>query len=231
MFLDLLISFYNENKVVVLMYLLMVFLLLPINAVVIPELYGRLFDSLKIIKDFPSIFDVLNNVKSQNFAGILAIISFIWFVSLLLNTMKYIYESDIAPNFQAYIRRIIYQKTLNAFSNEFQHIKTGEYLSRLMELGRNFRDLAQLGLSKILPDVLITFFIVLYMYFKSTKIANVLLISTLLCIVVQYFGTDILTNLISEKEKYFNSTLSENIQDSLDNLMNIYINNEVNTHR
>ena len=52
MFLDLLISFYNENKVVVLMYLLMVFLLLPINAVVIPELYGRLFDSLKIIKDF-----------------------------------------------------------------------------------------------------------------------------------------------------------------------------------
>ena len=54
-----------------------------------------------------------------------------------------------------------------------------------MELGRNFRDLAQLGLSKILPDVLITFFIVLYMYFKSTKIANVLLISTLLCIVVQ----------------------------------------------
>ena len=71
--------------------------------------------------------------------------------------MKYIYESDIAPNFQAYIRRIIYQKTLNAFSNEFQHIKTGEYLSRLMELGRNFRDLAQLGLSKILPDVLITF--------------------------------------------------------------------------
>ena len=228
MFLDLLISFYNENKVVVLMYLLMVFLLLPINAVVIPELYGRLFDSLKIIKDFPSIFDVLNNVKSQNFAGILAIISFIWFVSLLLNTMKYIYESDIAPNFQAYIRRIIYQKTLNAFSNEFQHIKTGEYLSRLMELGRNFRDLAQLGLSKILPDVLITFFIVLYMYFKSTKIANVLLISTLLCIVVQYFGTDILTNLISEKEKYFNSTLSENIQDSLDNLMNIYINNEVN---
>ena len=43
---------------------------------------------------------------------------------------------------------------------------------------------------------------------------------------IQYVGYIRLTDLIAEKEAYFNSELSENLQDSLENLMNIYINNE-----
>jgi ABC-type multidrug transport system fused ATPase/permease subunit len=229
MLLDLLGSFYDKNKLIIIMYFVIVFLLLPIEAVIVPELYGKLFDTLKEINKFPSIFDVFNNVKAQNFAGVLAMISFVWFISLIFNAMKYFYESDIVPKFQAYIRTSIYEKTINAFSNEFEHIKTGEYLSRMMELARNFKDITQYGLTKIIPDLLISFFIVFYMYFKNTKIANILLVSSLLCVGVQYIGTNVLTKLISEKEHYFNTILSENIQDSLDNLMNIYINNEVNT--
>jgi ABC-type multidrug transport system fused ATPase/permease subunit len=229
MLLDLLGSFYDKNKLIIIMYFVIVFLLLPIEAVIVPELYGKLFDTLKEINQFPSIFDVFNNVKAQNFAGVLAMISFVWFISLIFNAMKYFYESDIVPKFQAYIRTSIYEKTINAFSNEFEHIKTGEYLSRMMELARNFKDITQYGLTKIIPDILISFFIVFYMYFKNTKIANILLVSSILCVGVQYIGTNVLTKLISEKEHYFNTILSENIQDSLDNLMNIYINNEVNT--
>lgn len=229
MFIEILSKFFNQNRLSIILYFLLVFLLMPIDAVIIPELYGKLFDTLKEIKNYPSIFDVFNNIKTQNFAGILSLISFVWFISLIFSALKYLYESDIVPRFQAFIRSSIYEKTINAFSNEFEHIKTGEYLSRIMELGRNFKDITQYGLTRVIPEILISFFIVLYLYTKNSKIANVLLITTILCVTIQYFGMNKLINMISEKEQYFNSNLSENIQDSLDNLMNIYINNEVDT--
>lgn len=229
MFLEILSSFFNDNRLSIILYFLLVFLLMPIDAVVIPELYGKLFETLKELQNYPSIFDVFNNVQENNFAGVLAIISFIWFISLIFNAIKYLYESDIVPKFQAFIRSNIYEKTINAFSNDFEHIKTGEYLSRIMELGRNFKDITQYGLTRVIPDILISFFIVLYLYTKNSKIANILLLSTAICIGIQYFGMNKLIQMISEKEKFFNTNLSENIQDSLDNLMNIYINNEVDT--
>lgn len=229
MFLEILSSFFNDNRLSIILYFLLVFLLMPIEAVVIPELYGKLFESIKDIQNYPSIFDVFNNVQSQNFAGVLALISFVWIISLIFNALKYLYESDIVPKFQAFIRSNIYEKTINAFSNEFEHIKTGEYLSRIMELGRNFKDITQYGLTRVIPDILISFFIVLYLYTKNHQIANILLISTAICVVIQYFGMNKLIQMISEKENFFNTNLSENIQDSLDNLMNIYINNEVDT--
>lgn len=229
MFLEILSSFFNDNRLSIILYFLIVFLLMPIDAVVIPELYGKLFETLKELQNYPSIFDVFNNVQENNFAGALALISFIWFISLIFNAIKYLYESDIVPKFQAFIRSNIYEKTINTFSNDFEHIKTGEYLSRIMELGRNFKDITQYGLTRVIPDILISFFIVLYLYTKNSKIANILLLSTTICVVIQYFGTNKLIQMISEKEKFFNTNLSENIQDSLDNLMNIYINNEIDT--
>ena len=47
--------------------------------------------------------------------------------------------------------------------------------------------------------------------------------------VIQYFGLKHLVKLIAEKEQFFNTELSENLTDSLENLMNIYINNEMDS--
>lgn len=222
-------SFYQENKLAILFYFIIVLILMPMEAIIIPELYGKMFDGIKELKSFPSLFDVYNNVKSQNFAGILTILSFVWILSLIFGALKYVSESELSPKFQAFVRTNIYQRTINAFSNEFEHIKTGEYLSRIMELARNFRDIAQYGLVKVVPDIVISLLIVFYMYTKNAKIANILLFVTIICGVIQYFGMNKLIHLVSEKENFFNTHLSENIQDSLDNLMNIYINNEVDS--
>ena len=229
MFLEILSQFYESNKATVIFYFVIVFLLMPIEAVVIPELYGKMFDGIKELKEFPSIYDFYNNIKADNFAGILTILSAVWILSLVFGVFKYISESYLAPQFQGFIRTTIYNRTINAFSNEFEHIKTGEYLSRIMELARNFKDIAQYGLTKVIPDIVITLIIFLYMYTKNAKIANMLLVVIVICVVIQYLGMQKLITLISEKENYFNSNLSEGIQDSLDNLMNIYINNEVDS--
>ena len=48
----------------------------------------------------------------------------------------------------------------------------------------------------------------------------------ILCIIIQLIAGKKLIDLVSKKENFFNGELSENLQDSLDNLMNVYINNE-----
>ena len=67
MFLEILSSFFNDNRLSIILYFLIVFLLMPIDAVVIPELYGKLFETLKELQNYPSIFDVFNNVQENNF--------------------------------------------------------------------------------------------------------------------------------------------------------------------
>ena len=59
---------------------------------------------------------------------------------LLFGMGKYILEAELVPKYAMHIRSTIYDKTIEAYSNEFQDIKTGDYISRIFELA---------GLSKI----------------------------------------------------------------------------------
>ena len=223
---ELVYDFLNENKLVVIIYILIVIFVLPLEAIYLPELYGKIFDKIKDLNSFPDIFDFYNNIKENNFAGILVLILVTWIIMLLFGMGKYILEAELVPKYTMHIRSTIYDKTIEAYSNEFQDIKTGDYISRIFELARTFKDIAQQGVSRYIPDSIIGLVVVAYLYYKNTKIGLACIVCTILVILIQYFGYIYLTELIAEKESFFNSNLSENLQDSLENLMNIYINNE-----
>ena len=65
------------------------------------------------------------------------------------------------------------------------------------------------------------------MFYQHKHIGSVLLIGALLCGIILYFGSKELIKLISERENFLNTKISENIRDTLDNLMNVFLNNEV----
>lgn len=224
------IEFFNENILALIIYILIIFLVLPLESIYLPELYGKVFDKIKEVATFPDIFDVFNNIKQDNFAGVLALVLGTWIVLLLFGVAKYFFEADLIPRFQSHIRNTIYEKTIEAYSNEFQAIKTGDYISRIFELARNFKDIAQQGIARVFPETAISIVIIFYLYYKNVNIGRVCILTLLLVIMIQYTGYIYLTELISEKESFFNSELSENLQDSLENLMNIYINNEKQSH-
>ena len=219
-------DFFNNNLLAIVIYVFIIFFILPLESIYLPELYGKIFDKIKDLNTFPDIFDVFNNIKQDNFAGVLALILGTWVILLVFGATKYLFESDLVPRYQSHIRKTIYEKTIEAHSNEFKDIKTGDYISRIFELARNFKDIMQQGLSRIFPDSAISIVIVIYLYYKNPKIGGICIIALLLVILIQYVGYIHLTSLIADKEAYFNSELSENLQDSLENLMNIYINNE-----
>ena len=65
------------------------------------------------------------------------------------------------------------------------------------------------------------------MFYHNTNIGFILLTGVIICAIIQYFGGKHLINLVNNRESFFNTTLSENIRDCLDNLMNIFLNNEI----
>jgi len=219
-------DFFDKNKLTIVIYVFIIIFVLPLESIYLPELYGKIFDKIKNINSFPDILDVLNNISEENFAGVLALILGTWGILLVFGAAKYYFEADLVPRYQSHIRNTIYEKTIETYSNEFKDIKTGDYISRILELARNFKDIMQQGVTRFMPGISISIVIVLYLYYKNTKIGLACMVCTILVIIIQYLGYIYLTELIAEKESYFNSELSENLQDSLENLMNIYINNE-----
>lgn len=79
-----------------------------------------------------------------------------------------------------HIRDTIYEKIIEAYSNEFKDIRTGDYISRIFELARDFKDIMQQGVSRIFPDSAISIVTVLYLYYKNPKIGGICMIALLL---------------------------------------------------
>jgi len=219
-------DFYKENKLDLITYVSVVVTYLSFQGIAMPNIYGKLFEKLESTKIFPNIFEFKNNYKEGNIGYVLLILVILWLIVLGGDAVKNYYESILVPEYLAFIREIIYKKTIETFKFEYSEMKTGDYLSRVMELSRNFKDLFQQIIGNFVPDFTIATIMVFYLLYINKQIGLVVLIGYILSIIIQLIGAKKLIKLVSQKENFFNGELSENLQDSLDNLMNVYINNE-----
>ena len=224
-------DFFVQHKLKFVVYGLIILFVFPLEAVFLPEIYGKLFEGLRGLRSYPSVMDILKNIKAKNVAGLMAILIITWIIIISSGALKYYFESLLVPEYLKFIRNVIYEKTIDAYAEDYSDLKTGDYLSRVMELSRNFKDLFQQGLTRVIPEFIVSFIITLYLFVKNKKLGVVAGAVFVLCMVIQYFGTKKLVKLIAEKEEFFNTELSENLQDSLENLMNIYINNETGNQK
>jgi ABC-type multidrug transport system fused ATPase/permease subunit len=64
------------------------------------------------------------------------------------------------------------------------------------------------------------------MFTENVKIGQILLLSFVIVTMLNYFGGNYLIRIVAEREIYMNEDVNQNIQNTVDNLMNIYINNE-----
>tara|TARA_B100000161_G_C33557289_1_gene418755 strand:+ start:3126 stop:4811 length:1686 start_codon:yes stop_codon:yes gene_type:complete len=220
------LDFLVQHKLKFIIYGLIIVFVFPLEAIFLPEVYGNLFEKLKDLKSFPSLLEFIKNIKAKNVAGLMVVLIATWIIIIGSGAVKYYFESLLVPEYLKFIRNVIYENTIKAYAEEYSDLKTGDYLSRVMELSRNFKDLFQQGLTRVIPEFVVSFMITLYLFGKNKKIGAIAGVVFVLCMIIQYFGLQKLVKLIAEKEQFFNTELSENLQDSLENLMNIYINNE-----
>jgi len=208
-------------------YIILILVFFPIEAIILPKVYGKMFDQVKSISKFTDIFNWKDNFKKMNFQGSLVLLVILWFLVICSYTAKNFIETHLVPNYYSHIRDVMFKETILTYQNDYQDMKTGDYLARVLELTRNFKDVAHHILSRFLPELIVSILIICYMFYQHKYIGSVLLIGAILCGIILYFGSKELIELISERENFLNTKISENIRDTLDNLMNVFLNNEV----
>ena len=227
LFKQLVLDFLSENIWTFIAYILIILAFFPIKSVILPNIYGMMFDQIKTISKFTDIYNFRENFSKMNFPGALVSLIALWIVVILSSSVKSYIESLLIPGYFTYLRQLLFAKTVNSYQSEYRDVKTGEYLTRALELTRHIRDLFQNLLSQFLPDLIISIMIVGYMFTQHATLGWILLAGCIICAIIQYFGNAELFKLIIDRETFFNTTVSENLRDSLDNLMNVFLNNTV----
>jgi ATP-binding cassette, subfamily B, bacterial len=220
-------DFVSKFKWEIITYLLIVLVFFPIESILIPKVYGILFEQIKSFSKLTNFFNFKDNIKNMNFPGAITILILLWFLVICSYSAKQVIESILVPNYFSYSRQIIYDKTMNTYQNEYKDMKTGDYLARVLELTRNFKDIFQYILSRFLPELIVSILITGYMLYQNTILGVILFTCVVLCVIIHYYGGKYIVDLVTDRETYFNTVLSENIRDSLDNLMNVFLNNEL----
>lgn len=222
-------DFVIQHKITFFVYAFVILLFFPLEGVVLPKVYGLMFDKMKPSSSYPKLFDIWNNLKKGHFAGYLMLMIIIWVMILFGDNWKQYIESILMPQYFTYLRETFYDNTVKSNNHDFSVVNSGDYLSRVMELTRNMKDMFQFIISKLIPEIIVTFCIIGYMCFTNINIGVVTMIGFFTCLLVQFIGGYYLIDLIQSRENFFNKNLTSNLQDSLDNLMNVYINNEIDT--
>jgi len=223
----LVLDFLSENIWTFIAYILIILVFFPIRSVILPKIYGAMFDQIKTISKFTDIYNFRENFSKMNFPGALVALIAVWILVILSSSLKTYIESLLIPGYFTYLRQLLFAKTVNSYQTEYRDVKTGEYLTRALELTRHIRDLFQYLLSQFLPDLIVSIMIIGYMFVQHVTLGWILLAGCAVCAIIQYFGNAEIFKLIIDRETFFNTTVSENLRDSLDNLMNVFLNNTV----
>jgi ABC-type multidrug transport system fused ATPase/permease subunit len=207
-------KFFKENKRYFVYYILIITLIKPIKSILIPKQYSKLFDSAK--------------GGDKNFGIIQTTIFFligIWIVSIVLEYFKNMIDAELLPKFLSNARNVIFKDTVHLHSEKYQDVKTGEFITRVYDLTRMLRDIMIYVLEFFYPTIVVTLSVVGYYLVISKKMALIVLlsISILVGFSIYYGGKSI--RLSAEREHYY-LQMTEKMNDSLGNLMNVYLNNQ-----
>lgn len=219
MYKELVSDYLNENKGIITAFILITLLTFPIESIAIPELYGRLYNTVSGGKRSD---ELLRRVGK--------IIIFIIGVWLFIQVFYYIKNwliGKILPTYLEFTRRVLFTRIIENYENNYQDIKISKNINRLFGLTRDMKDVFFYVATCLIPLALTIGIVNIYLYFVDWKIGLVATIAVGIMTIVSYFFSVKIIEVSAVREGKF-LDMSERIHDSFENLMNIYINNEKN---
>lgn len=230
----LILDFIKQNKYYVISYFIIIIILFPTESIFLPKLYSSLFKSVENNNLTSMLDNIFNNIYKSTSSGLIWRIILIWIVIIIGYTLKDLIESDLIPQHSAFMRKKIFNKTIQKYSTNFSNLKIGKQITRMLETTRNLIDLLTLSLLEFIPLIIVIFSIIIYFLFSDSKLGIVMLVGIIITSFIIYIlGKKAIDKSILREKSYLN--MSEKLSDSFSNLMNIYLNNttknEVNKNK
>lgn len=220
------IPFIKNNIGLSLLYFIVSSLTNPFQSVILPKLYGLLFDSFKSgINTKATHTNMWENIKSLNTPGLMYLVLFVYVLLAIMYTTKNYIEAFLIPSFLSFSRQHIFAQTLEKYSTNYKELKVGDYISRVLEVTRYMKNILSWSASDIFPETFAVLTTTLSFFFIDKPMFYILLFNLVLVYSILYiFGNTIMDITAQREVHYFD--LSQKISDSFANLMNIYLNNQ-----
>ena len=221
-----LFDFIKQNYIYFISYSSILLFMYPLEDLIIPKLFGKLYETIKDSSTYGNPLNFVDNLKKMNTPGLMLLVVIIYIVVLAGDFIKYNIESSIIPGYLKYLRGLIFEGTVNKNQEDYKDVKSGEYMSKVLELTRSLRDIFQYTVSQFLPNISSVIIIIIYLGYKIPELLPVLVMSVIVVILLSIYSCEHIMTLTREREHFFISELAESINDKMQNMMNIVTNNE-----
>ena len=220
------IDFLKEQWKYLILIIIISIIILPINQILQPILISNLIKLLPKLNKNKGLFDFGYHIKEKTaIYYIYLIMSFL----VLLNVGEVI-THGLDIHLRAYqaqhIRKIISNKILDRYKNDYENIKIGGLLERLANLIRLTNNIWMLLFQVIIPEGITALSIIIYFSFFDLQLSFYLLSSIVISVMLFYLAYDTYEDYGDVAQTY-NIDISNKITDTFNNLMNIYINNNI----
>ena len=146
--------FLRDNAKLFILYLFFTLFTYPFQGLILPQLYSQLFSSLKM-SNAPKFFpEILKSYFGNETPHIILKIIAVWLILQVANGAKGWTESIFVPAFLTFARTKIFEQTVKSFSDNYEEIPTGEYITRMLEFTRYLRNILSWSFSEIIPNMI-----------------------------------------------------------------------------
>jgi ABC-type multidrug transport system fused ATPase/permease subunit len=213
---ELFTDFFKQNKVILILYVIITLLTFPVESIIIPQFYGNLYSSITENK---------NAKRLREIGKIIMLIIGVWLVIQAFYYIKNLMISKIIPRYLVFLRKKMFVKVLENNETDYKDIKITKNISRIFDLSNEIKDVIYYVMSSLLPLLMTVILVVCYLFFIDWRIGLVILISLFGFFMFCYFyGRKIVE--VSAKTQSIFLEMTNIFNDSFENLMNIYLNNQ-----
>lgn len=204
---DLYTAFLKDNWKSYIMYLITL-ISLPLQNVAMPHYYG----------------EVINALKDENFIKtkyLFTVLLGIWIVIQCFSIGISFVDNYIWPKFHAYIRQFFFDLIVNRYNKNYQELKIGTILTKLIKLPWILDDISNQIQRFLLTNciLIVSNFVYLFRHHYSLGFMYLGCISIVFIMARLYFNT---CNANIKKVEHLYDECHEEIEDTLQNLLSIY---------
>ena len=197
-------DFISQNKLILVLFIIITFLTFPVESIIIPQLYGTLYSSISENK---------TPKKLKQIGKIILLIIGVWLVIQAFYYVKNIMIGKILPKYLVYTRKKMFMKVLENHETDYKDIKITKNISRIFDLSNDIKDFVYYVMSYLLPLLFTVLLVIVYLF------------ALIVFFVVCFIYSKKIINISAETQRIY-LEMTNVFHDSFENLMNIYLNNE-----
>ena len=212
-------DYIRQNRLLISFFIIVTLLTFPVESILIPELYGRLYTGVGSRRTPEGV---------KRIGKLIMVIIGVWLVIQLFYFLKNRLNSKILPKYLEFTRKKLFVKIIENYETNYKDIEISKTIARIFELTRDMKDFFYFVSDILLPLLLTVILVVLYLAYMDWKIGLAAFLSLFVFFLVGGIIGKKIVDLSAIREGVY-LEMTESIHDSFDNLMNIYLNNQKNS--